>query len=710
MNNGFYYQLLASLAQGSSRLNYPKFLKDVVKAGDLDDVKGIDENLAKEVAEASVIEGNGVSYFTLLAENALLFSLYRHDYERYKSLLETIEKRLAAFRSQGVDFNADAWDAYLAIIKASAKRIMRAGTIEEFERLIDDLEWDQFTPEFVSRVCRAIGFVYFTEEDQDRFNKTRFWLHKSTQGGEFSDSLAAQVGLVEYFLFDATPENLKRVDDIIRGIEDNIGKETDANLQRLYRALLLNMQARAVVAKASLGKGSNYDDDQVKLEESLRTVRDLSKKFDAEAAKMPAFVRGFMKLAFAQFYFHFTVADIDKDDVAELMAMAVEDLNDAAAIAKKTKDEALRERVRLKLLAVNSRAGAKAVEKELKEALTEARKSDNMVALVEISTAAAHFYMTQKGGAQKAYEVLVDLVRRGQKRIGEGGFFMIVKGMSAINTIMLRETIRPGVSWIVTEMGAYFSSLVEIIDSIETNGDHVGTDLFGKFQEEFLRLEPATHFNLKTYLRYQFYEVKVLRLAAWMRGDDASQRIAERLIAELSEENNPLTFIQANWEEFKDVPNSVRNKVINKCISISKGDLPLAAEHLDFSYRNLRSYITFKEVNRLGFFLDEQATNNRQLEQGIRLMFFDLYKNGTIFEVVFDMPKFLVEHSKSGFSSQDLEEALDIKGTTAKKYIKIMMEIGLIKLERTVGRKHFYKLRKDNVMTRLGKEQKVLAS
>jgi predicted transcriptional regulator len=98
------------------------------------------------------------------------------------------------------------------------------------------------------------------------------------------------------------------------------------------------------------------------------------------------------------------------------------------------------------------------------------------------------------------------------------------------------------------------------------------------------------------------------------------------------------------------------------------------------------------------------------LEQGIRLMFFDMYKNGTIFEVVFDMPKFLVEHSKAGFSSQDLEEALDIKGTTAKKYIKIMMEIGLIKHERSIGRKHFYKLRKDLVMARLAKDTKVMAS
>jgi len=86
-------------------------------------------------------------------------------------------------------------------------------------------------------------------------------------------------------------------------------------------------------------------------------------------------------------------------------------------------------------------------------------------------------------------------------------------------------------------------------------------------------------------------------------------------------------------------------------------------------------------------------------------MFFDLYKRGTIFEVVFDMPKFLVKYSKTGFFSQDLEEELDIKGTTAKKYIKIMMEIGLIRQDKTTGRKHYYRLIRENVMNRLGADQ-----
>ena len=89
-------------------------------------------------------------------------------------------------------------------------------------------------------------------------------------------------------------------------------------------------------------------------------------------------------------------------------------------------------------------------------------------------------------------------------------------------------------------------------------------------------------------------------------------------------------------------------------------------------------------------------------------MFYDLYKQGTIFEVVFDMPKFLVKYSKNGFYSQDLETELNIKGTTAKKYIKIMMENGIIRQDKATGRRHYYRLIRENVMNRLGKDQNTL--
>ncbi len=307
----------------------------------------------------------------------------------------------------------------------------------------------------------------------------------------------------------------------------------------------------------------------------------------------------------------------------------------------------------------------------------------------------------------KSFELIQEAFKFANRKYeqGQGGFSLTLGLFKLTNDLLLEEIKRPGVSWIVSILDQLFLNIIEAIEVLKAEWEKIGKSLTEAFREEFLRFEPISHFNLKVYLSYQLYEIKVMRLGAIVNDDKISLGLADKLLSELENENNPLSFIKTDWDEFKNVPNHVRNSTLNKCINISKGDLPLAAEHLDFSYRNLRSYITFKEVNRLGYFLDLKLTNNWQLEQGIRFMFYDLYKNGTIFEVVFDMPKFLVEHAHTGFFSSDLEENLSIKGTTAKKYIKIMIEIGLIRQDKNTGRKHFYRVERENVMKRLGKDQ-----
>ena len=704
MNIGYYYQLLASLTRESSRFSYPKALKDIVRTGDLDDVKLLEEILAGEIANCSVHDNNGAEYFVFLSESALLFAAHRSNYNEFEKLYEVIEKRLQSLLSSGQSqIDAAGWIWYFKYLQGGSARLMRKATIESFERAIDDIEWDEIGSEFIYRVSAITGFVYQNETNAGKSNKARFWLQKAATEQEISRTLAAFLNLCDLYLADSKGDNMKRLQDQISKLEQYANSASDAGLARVYRTAVLDYQARALVARSA-----GHDDDIVKVEENLRTVREVEKNVTLDSKNIPGFAKAYLKSLFSSYYFSLSSSELDDDDIEDLLAMAMDDINEALTIAKRLKDESMRLQLRLDWMVIAARKQTKINEKDLKEVLNEAKKSDDHRAYVRAANAYADYYL-QKRDAQKAYDLLLEMVKKGYKKVDEGGFYLVSFGLAKINTMFLVEVDRPGVSWMVNALTDFFAAMTDMIDSMESHIGNIGQEMFDRFLEEYIRLEPATHFNLRVYLRFQYYEMKMLRLTAIARGDVLGQKLAEKLITEISHENNPMNFVMATWEEFKDVPNSVRNKVLNKCISISKGDLPLAADHIDFSYRNLRSYITFKEVNRLGFFLDKQETNNKQLENGIRLMFFDLYKRGTIFEVVFDMPKFLVEHSKGGFSSQDLEEALDIKGTTAKKYIKIMIDSGIIKHERSVGRKHFYRLRKDNVMTRLGKEATVVS-
>lgn len=704
MNNGFYYQLLAGLTRESNRFNHPRHLRDLIRTGELDDVKQTEDVLTTEVSDCALENSRDAAYFLHIAELSLQFALYREDYSRFFELSETIQRRFPMLRSAGSAADVDSWLWYLGYLGVAANRLMRKITIEQFEMEIDNIEWEDLSEDLIYKVSGITGFVYLGEEDQDKLTKGRFWLQQAISGSETSSGLVYYLNLAEYFFDQAGTDGNKRIEDHIQKLERTANTTQDPGLGRVYRAAVLELQSRALVLKYA-----NADDNHIRVEENLRAVREVEKNIDYEGKNSPAFVRAFLKLVFSRYYLNLTSTDLDNEEIEDLRAMAMDDISEALSISRRMRDNPLRDFLRVEWLRVGSERQAKVTEKDYKEALASVRKTDNLPMIVRATQHYAEFYLNQ-GNSQKAYEILLDLLKRGQRLTDGGSFYMVTKALELINGILLSETKMPGVSWIVSELEGFFGLLTEMIDSMEDQLEDIGFEMFNATRNEFINFEPASHFNLKVYLSYQYYEMKFLRLSALLNEDKAAVTIATRLIDEVSHENSPMTFVQAKWEEFKDVPNSVRNKVLNKCISISKGDLPLAAEHLDFSYRNLRSYITFKEVNRLGFFLDGQETNVRQLEQGIRLMFFDLYKKGTIFEVVFDMPKFLVEHSKSGFSSQDLEEALDIKGTTAKKYIKIMMEIGLIKLERSVGRKHFYKLRKDNVMNRLGMDQKVIVA
>lgn len=705
MNNGFYYQALATLQRENSQFVFPRFVKDILKDGDIENVKAFSEAMGQEISSCPLTDQQTVNYFTLMADVTLMFHLYREDYERFMSVMETVDNRMQTARSApGVGGDIRNWQLYFEYLRLAARRLMRIANLEEFENYIDHLSWNGLDKTFIQRISGLTGFIYLNENDKERFAKSRFWMHKAVTESDEVRGLVYHLNLAQYFFTEGDLDSVRHIEDLINRLKSARERNPDFMIKNLLGAAVLELQAKALLFKFAA-----YDDKQVKLQEKLASMKDLETNVAYEGKSAPVFVKAFLKLEFGMYYRSLASTLSNRKEISHILAMATENVNEGMRHAERIQDTVLASYTQLQWLTCQRVLADKVQEKELKEIVNTFRKNDNLPMLVAATKEHARYFEDAEK-TQKAFEVYFDLLKYGLKRIEDGGIYLVVQAMELTNRILLGETDAPGVSWMVTEIEPYFEKIREITDALEANLPRIGTDLLVRFRSEFARMEPASHFNAKVYLRYQWYEIKMLRLSTIASNDDIGRRIADNLLRELEYKNNPLNFITAAWPDFKDVSNDVRNKMLNLCINISKGDLPMASEHLDFSYRNLRSYITFKEVNRLGFFLDEIKTRNRQLESGIRLMFHDLYKNGTIFEVVFDMPKFLVETADSGFSSQDMEESMRIKGTTAKKYIKIMMDINLVELEKSIGRKHFYRLRRDVVMTRLGKETKVMTS
>jgi hypothetical protein len=701
VKNAFPHQFLLELSQKADKLLMPSFLKEAIKKLEFSDFEKLHDFLKHEVQNSSLQDATSVQYFLFISRASLLHFFYRKDLENFQAVTEAVRHRMIALKNvQDVDFPFAAWEQYLSLLEVAAKRLMRHVPIETFEEEIGELDWSLFAQEdgFIADLSTLLGFAYMNEDDKDQSVKARIWLQKSLHERSGEEGLLSRLFLVAYYQLEGGQDLSTRIDQQLEALRDIHAKAESDTVKQIYGHAIYEVEAtnlRNTIAA--------FDDALTRLEHSQLRLKELETSF-AQQDTLPNFSRAYVESVIANLYAQLFMMTDDGLEQASFSKHSVQHAEQAVNLATGYNDHinAMGYRLQRVRLAVDTNHAL--TEKELKELVQFCKKQQDYPNY--LAAQQAFFDMlVRNNNAAKTYDQVLDIFKWGNKKMSQGGFYLITSGMKMANVVFIDETERPGVSWMVDILDSYFERVMEVVQDLDKHLETVGKAQVESFRRTYLEFEPASHFNIKVYFLFQLYAIKVARLGALVNEDQLSLEIIDKLLGELEDENNPLSFIQANWEEFKLVPNSVRNKTLNKCINISKGDLPLAAEHLDFSYRNLRSYITFKEVNRLGFFLDIQQTSNRQLEQGIRYMFFDLYKRGTIFEVVFDMPKFLVKYSQTGFFSQDLEEELDIKGTTAKKYIKIMMEIGLIRQDKTTGRKHYYRLVRENVMNRLGADQ-----
>lgn len=706
MRFAFPYQSMIDFSLQSKNLIYPNFLKEIVKKAEISNLVKFEEFLNHEMENASIQSQEAAEYFIFIAKQGISHYLRRRDVEKFQRAVDLTRHRMSALKNlDSVSMNLSSWDQYIRLMQVALQRLTRHIPIERFESHIDKMDWSGFEPALIPSVSALVGHVYLHEDEADQRMKSRLWLQKSVRENNFEGNLDNYLSIAFHYLNEGQAESAEGVKAIIEQLHEGKDQVSAPDRRRLFDAAIFELEAHLLTLTFA-----HFDSQEIQLEQCQQELRELESKFRKASQE------GFMpQLTLASI--EATIAKLNTD----LFAMTGDTLEQAsfARDTMKYMDKSIERadslqdtyhvmKFRLSRVELSVSTANPVTEKEVKEVMQFHKKGSDYPTYIRSVRAYANLLMINQT-AQKSYDLILEVFKIGQKRLEEeGGFYLIYAGMQLANNIFLAETEAPGVSWIIHQLDGFFEQIKRTIDELDQHIDRIGQSLIEQFRSEFIRFEPASHFNIKVYFSFQLYQIKMMRIGAILHQDILGKDLAEKLIASLENENNPLSFISASWDDYKDVPNSVRNKTLNKCINISKGDLPLAAEHLDFSYRNLRSYITFKEVNRLGFFLDMQQTNNRQLEQGIRYMFFDLYKRGTIFEVVFDMPHFLVKYAASGFFSQDLERELSIKGTTAKKYIKIMIDIKLIRQDKTTGRKHFYRLIRENVMKRLGKDQNTL--
>lgn len=659
--------------------------------------------LLKDLKEVTIISQSEIEYFEFLVYNNLSLQLHKQDFDSYQQTLEVVRHRMPALRNTPAEINLKAWEGFINFYEVAYLRIMRHVPLERFEKMLDALNWEVYTGDFLAWLSGLIGYVYLHESDDEQAAKSRLWLQKALFESKPEDKLAIYLYMGQYFLRKRDENTPGQINDLVEKLRQ---EEVHSEVKSFFKAAAFQLDAQGFQAQYSgMTNGQSQEDFVLEQHDKLRVRYE---KF-TEVNTFPPFINHELGAIVAQHYGNLAESIYESKEKAEAAQPGLQIMDKILEGLDETTWQDQSMRYRLIRVNISAQGGIPQTEKEVKEILSFFRRGMHYPTFLEANRVFMLIH-DLNGNGIKAMDLFADIFKQGHRRMEQGGFELLMGGLTVGNEVLGREARKSGVSWIVEELKNYFEYIKVAVDLVPDHIDDFGHDAIERFRNAFSAFEAISQFNIYTYFSYQLYQLKMLKIGAVMTKDKVSEQVVNRLLSNLTHENNPLSFITGDWEEFKEVPNAVRNKTLNQCINISKGDLPLAAEHLDFSYRNLRSYITFKEVNRLGFFLDISQTTNRQLEQGIRFMFYDLYKNGTIFEVVFDMPKFLVNHAKKGFYSSDLEKELNIKGTTAKKYIKIMGEIGLIKQDKTTGRKHFYRLNRENVMKRLGQDQKTLIS
>jgi hypothetical protein len=318
---------------------------------------------------------------------------------------------------------------------------------------------------------------------------------------------------------------------------------------------------------------------------------------------------------------------------------------------------------------------------EWKEALRILKEDDHWVEMEEVYRMMAQ---TQYLLASQPHHVL-DALHEGHKyaskKQGFGGGYVVHRLFDYATAVFLREKVRYGISWIIEHLPDYFRLQEQYLKSLTPEIlAQMGQTEWNQYRLTFLKFNEVAGLHSRTFLRYQLFTIKVMECSAVLAGDTIGAEYASLMWQEWHSPMNPLSLLQADWQDAKDVGDRFQNILLNRAVTMMKGDLPRTAEHLPFSYRNLRNYVALGQINRLGFFAQMNETAQKSLETGIRWLLAEIFQDRKEIEGLFDLPRFLVH--KAGQKPFDADELCDVQGiqfAAARRYAKLFAEKGLLK-------------------------------
>ncbi len=617
---------------------------------------------------------------------------FRLNLDRLTELQEVLEARLQSLveRPEYATLARERL-AYYRFMRQVLLRSLKKRSIEQFELQIEEIDWPPIAHPLRSRYAFWVGFVYLHEQQPEWRAKCRPWLEKAVQESRSVEQLVYQAYLLYYYLTSQSatePEPLRRSLEVLRlNLQHQDERPTLQLLWAEIELLWLRFLAQSQPTTELLLEATQQLTNQAA--HYLQTCRNDDPML-------------YLILCHYKIEGLLEQARVEQPEMGELLYERALSLIESAIHRAETIDE--REIMTRFYLQKGdiflSRKQLREAQRMYREALTEARQLD-LPALWPRAFVSAVEAAFRLGQIVRAVDQLNEGFAFGRTHLGEGGFALVLHLLRYTNDLLLEEIKRPGVSWVSDHLEPVFGQLEALHEALAQHVEVIGREKFAFYQREFLRFEPLSKRHIRVYLRYQYQQIKLLQLSALFSRDEQAQQLASQLLQHLNQPTNPLMLlIQARWQDFREVPNEVRNQVLNRCITIAKGDLPKASEHLDFSYRNLRSYITVGGVKRLGFFLDELDTPSRPLELGTRLLLNDLFEAGTSLDILFDLPAFIVRHASTGFTVGDMENELNVKYSTAKKYIKLLIDFSLIKVDRSPHRKGFYVVLRDRILSR----------